>query len=342
MNTPSTPAPRISSPEAKALHDFAKEMLACSWDGADADGSFIQETAERLGLLRSVPYDATRHAGTEAREGDTVYELVPLSSLTPSSPAGGTEAWRAALEEARDYIIGLGQSPEAEGWPRDQYAVLAQIETALASPVPPPLPGEAVEWQFWSKNCRWTRCSDEQEARIWEKEGRSIRALYATPPARALPGITEREIADAVHRVQLKWLNGDNDDIIIGALLRALPSVSALDAGAALVEVFRAIELYARSDEFPSTFPTWPLEAASISRPAEREKWRTMESAPKDGTRILLVWGPGGGLSEHVELGRWRSDKGWCNTYGHPFNAEPDAWAPLAPFPSTDHVGGGE
>lgn len=38
-----------------------------------------------------------------------------------------------ALGKGRDFIIGLGQSPDAEGWPRDPYAVVAQIEETLAT-----------------------------------------------------------------------------------------------------------------------------------------------------------------------------------------------------------------
>lgn len=60
--------------------------------------------------------------------------------------------------------------------------------------------------------------------------------------------------------------------------------------------------------------------------------WWTMDSAPKDGTRILLAWAPYSGISEHVELGKWKHGLGWCNTYGKPFSGEVDAWAPLAPF----------
>ncbi len=61
-------------------------------------------------------------------------------------------------------------------------------------------------------------------------------------------------------------------------------------------------------------------------------RWQRMETAPRDGTRILLAWEPYSGVSDHVELGKWKSKDGWCNTYGKPFSNEPDVWASLAPF----------
>ncbi len=75
---------------------------------------------------------------------------------------------------------------------------------------------------------------------------------------------------------------------------------------------------------------TLPARAAPVSEGAKG--WRAMDSAPKDGTRILLAWEPKGGFSEHVELGKWCRPYGWCNTYGKPFSGAPDAWAELAPF----------
>ena len=63
------------------------------------------------------------------------------------------------------------------------------------------------------------------------------------------------------------------------------------------------------------------------------DAWANTDNAPKDGTRLILLWKPFGGISEHIELGRWSSDKGvWVNTYGHAFSSPPDAWTPLAPY----------
>ncbi|MFD2678025.1 hypothetical protein [Camelimonas lactis] len=56
---------------------------------------------------------------------------------------------------------------------------------------------------------------------------------------------------------------------------------------------------------------------------------RPIETAPKDGTRLLLIWKPFSWVSEHVELGKWKGDLGWCNTYGHPFSSPPAFWMPL-------------
>lgn len=64
------------------------------------------------------------------------------------------------------------------------------------------------------------------------------------------------------------------------------------------------------------------------------EGWRPVSEAPKDGARILLCWKAIPGLSEHVELGKWKSPNGdfvggWCNTYGKAFNGTPDYYMPL-------------
>lgn len=62
--------------------------------------------------------------------------------------------------------------------------------------------------------------------------------------------------------------------------------------------------------------------------------WRISNwDGAKSERRILLLWKPLGGISEHVELGKWSSAKqAWTNTYGHPFSGDPDAWSPLQPF----------
>ncbi|KTE49522.1 hypothetical protein ATE69_20355 [Sphingopyxis sp. H071] len=66
-----------------------------------------------------------------------------------------------------------------------------------------------------------------------------------------------------------------------------------------------------------------------------------MESAPKDGTRVLVCWDGDEKMSPHVELGKWKHRFGWCNTYGQAFNGDPDRWMALpdptaAPSPSPD------
>lgn len=61
----------------------------------------------------------------------------------------------------------------------------------------------------------------------------------------------------------------------------------------------------------------------------ERDQWRPIATAPKDGARIILMWEPFGGVSEHVELGKWSVRNGWVNTYGHAFTGAPTHWMPL-------------
>lgn len=68
---------------------------------------------------------------------------------------------------------------------------------------------------------------------------------------------------------------------------------------------------------------------------AEEAKWLPMDSAPKDGTRVLVAWKAFAGISEHVELGKWKPRDGWCNTYGKSFHGIPDYFMPLPALPLT-------
>lgn len=56
--------------------------------------------------------------------------------------------------------------------------------------------------------------------------------------------------------------------------------------------------------------------------------WRPIDTAPRDGSRILLCWNDSATLSPHVELGK-RKGFTWANTYGHPFSGEPTHWMAL-------------
>ena len=68
---------------------------------------------------------------------------------------------------------------------------------------------------------------------------------------------------------------------------------------------------------------------------AEEAKWLPMDSAPKDGTRVLVAWKAFAGISDHVELGKWKQRDGWCNTYGKSFHGIPDYFMPLPALPLT-------
>ena len=85
--------------------------------------------------------------------------------------------------------------------------------------------------------------------------------------------------------------------------------------------------------------PVYCVEHRRSPPPAVEGGWREIETAPKDGTRIILCWKAFSGVSEHVELGKWKSPNGdfvggWCNTYGHAFNGTPDYYMPLPTPPA--------
>ncbi|MGX9392523.1 hypothetical protein ACWX0K_20550 [Nitrobacteraceae bacterium UC4446_H13] len=73
---------------------------------------------------------------------------------------------------------------------------------------------------------------------------------------------------------------------------------------------------------------------------AVRADWHTTGwDRARNSGRILLVWREFAGAREHVELGRYSdSTTAWVNTYGHPFHAEPDGWAPLLPFKAAESI----
>lgn len=71
----------------------------------------------------------------------------------------------------------------------------------------------------------------------------------------------------------------------------------------------------------------------AIQADRQRDQWQPIETAPQNGTRIILMWEPFGGVSEHVELGRWSERSGWVNTYGHAFTGYPTHWMPLPAAP---------
>jgi hypothetical protein len=69
------------------------------------------------------------------------------------------------------------------------------------------------------------------------------------------------------------------------------------------------------------------VEKALSSQPAQT--WQPIETAPQDGSRIILMWEPFSGMSEHVELGKWSIRNAWVNTYGQAFSGSPTHWTPL-------------
>lgn len=122
----------------------------------------------------------------------------------------------------------------------------------------------------------------------------------------------------------------------ITAYLSALPHAGVSEE---MVEALRKIsELrYAEdaNEPFDEALDLADAALALSSQHAEAVPvgWLDIDDEARAGKRILLLWKPFGGISEHVELGWWSSAKQtWTNTYGKPFGGDPDKWAPLAPF----------
>lgn len=82
------------------------------------------------------------------------------------------------------------------------------------------------------------------------------------------------------------------------------------------------------------------VEPLVVLTDSAQSSWRPIETAPKDGARIILAWDNIPSLPYHWEVGFFRSNSrrsptesysGWCNTYGHAFSGEPTHWMLPAP-----------
>lgn len=78
---------------------------------------------------------------------------------------------------------------------------------------------------------------------------------------------------------------------------------------------------------------------STLERIYERDQqpsgWQPIETAPKDGKRLILGWDDSASLPMHCEMGVFKGAKRWCNTYGHPFSGEPTHWMPLPAPPAS-------
>lgn len=74
---------------AKALREFALQVIDWAWEGYDPDGSDIQDLAEKHGLLAKVPYDPEKHnlpewLEGEVQPGDDYYTFTDLLKAEPA------------------------------------------------------------------------------------------------------------------------------------------------------------------------------------------------------------------------------------------------------------------
>jgi hypothetical protein len=79
------------------------------------------------------------------------------------------------------------------------------------------------------------------------------------------------------------------------------------------------------------------MTPATLSVGDEMEKWQTMDSAPKDGTWVLLwwpYWSPHA-IMAYFDGGSWSSE-GVLSDHEEP---GPEAWMPLPPPPLKPIIG---
>lgn len=73
-------------------------------------------------------------------------------------------------------------------------------------------------------------------------------------------------------------------------------------------------------------------QAATALRLSAGGGWRTMDSAPKDGTEVLVYAPPYAGLGDIICKAAWHNDAGWCvdelRTVTH--------WQSLPAFPTVE------
>lgn len=95
-----------------------------------------------------------------------------------------------------------------------------------------------------------------------------------------------------------------------------------------------------------STFPRYPMgshlpevfAAVGMEQPkadvADEMDWRPIETAPKDGTVILLGYTPNPRHERHVYEGRWHEDQGtWTSVNGFIVHEACTHWMPLPAAP---------
>lgn len=78
--------------------------------------------------------------------------------------------------------------------------------------------------------------------------------------------------------------------------------------------------------------------AAALAQPASGEGWRTMDSAPKDGTHVLAVVAgnhPSTGLPFIPEVVEWSAETNgwWSEMWGVSGDYRPTHWMPLPTSP---------
>lgn len=193
-------------------------------------------------------------------------------------------------------------------------ALLAERKAALSD-------AEPVAWMITETKTSGSKCwkvveheyQAHEEARSWSNLLDSVKVIpvYAAPPAPS---------------VAVKALTLDD-------LKQYFASLDAGDIGWS--DMPTALYTYLLMDGYISEDGArQEVRSALSAQVQDVAGWQPIETAPKDGTRLLLMWEPFSGMSEHVELGKWNVRNGWVNTYGHAFSGSPTHFMPLPAAPA--------
>lgn len=354
--------PALSAGEPDPLETlvagFAKALLAklklsrangrSGWDAPD------WEDECRAGLIKHIdkgdPRDVAAYCAFMWHHDWSTWS--PARSATPALPQGEPVARAAAIEECAAYIDEVASYYPADGGSKSLLVTMAKevrsLVTVPAKPTAPPvlelsvtgaLTFDAIaQIEDGLDVSRWIK--------LWESDGRKIdttiavafyhqalqdvRAVLNAAPSVSEPGVRE-QVARIINprdwRLFDRWIEnkGKGLDSFYGLLWsRVTPDRKPLD-------VFSD----EHSDFARSLKKADAILAALTSAPSG---WRTIDSAPKDGTHILL-YQPSCGQFE----GWWHD--AWpraCEEYWMDYadsEPEPTHWQPLPSAPS-DRRGG--
>jgi len=275
--------------------------------------------------------------------------VTPLGEITAASPASVTGAitddmiQSAAaflcpnpmlfVGEVTDWADELGVAEARQAYLDQARAVLA---AAFASSQKP----EPVAWRVKDFADGWILCHSEAQAkREAESGGNLVQPLYAAPTTERAEVVAWRPIADA-HDCSVYIVSRPDDQFCYE------PTTAFKDAGGTW-RVFRSEGGMEPLPFEPTHFLPTPPRPGQIAppkppeAPAVAEGWRPIESAPRDGSAILITRPTDFPSEEAYHVVRWDGSpgEGWWQVhdgkFDHPLRGpDPTFWKPLAAAPA--------